>query len=283
MKKYIKKYQFGIIVGVAFITITLIIPYVINKVMYLPIKTNSTSDSDWLAFWGSFLGGVFGGFLTLTGVRYTIKENEKEKEKENEKNKPFIVPLKNTILVYRDVINETCYLSNQGKDENFFIYEQIYFKLINLGKEHAFNLSLGWNPPETHQIENFLQQKHIDNRFKKGFNLICNSRPEKRDDEIQIIKSCDNQDVQETYLFVGWESLIKNLIECIALTNKGNKNDKTYVNMPLGKLELKYENIYGNDVNKIYSIYGQVFQGIIDKDMESYYLSFKFNLEDPNN
>ena len=73
---------------------------------------------------------------------------EYDKEKEEKKKLPFVVPLQKNLLVYRDVRNEQRYLSNEGKDENQFEYELIYFDLINLASEHAFNISLTWNAPK---------------------------------------------------------------------------------------------------------------------------------------
>ena len=143
-----KKLSRYFIIIVIILAITIGIPIIINKALYLPIKTNTTNDSDWLAFWGSFLGGIFGGFATLIGVLYTIKKNDKDKEKEEKKKLPFVVPLQKNLLVYIDVRNEQCYLSNEGKDENQFEYELIYFDLINLASEHAFNISLTWNAPK---------------------------------------------------------------------------------------------------------------------------------------
>ena len=37
---------------------------------------------DWLAFWGSIIGGLIGGLFTFLGVRYTIKNENKKARKE---------------------------------------------------------------------------------------------------------------------------------------------------------------------------------------------------------
>ena len=52
---YMKKLSRYFIIIVIILAITIGIPIIINKALYLPIKTNTTNDSDWLAFWGSFL------------------------------------------------------------------------------------------------------------------------------------------------------------------------------------------------------------------------------------
>lgn len=277
-----KKLSRYFIIIVIILAITISIPIIINKALYLPIKTNTTNDSDWLAFWGSFLGGIFGGFATLIGVLYTIKKNDKDKEKEEKKKLPFVVPLQKNLLVYRDVRNEQCYLSNEGKDENQFEYELIYFDLINLASEHAFNISLTWNAPKLQEINKFLNENKIKNIFNKEFRIISESNKEERRNHIQIIKSSESEDIKSTYIFVGWRSLINNIVESMARQNNGFKNSKIYKNMPLGKLTLKYKTIHGKDIDKKYLILADIFQGYLDGNVESYYLTFNFELDEDN-
>lgn len=277
-----KKLSKYLLIIAIILVITIGVPIIINNALYLPIKTNSTNDSDWLAFWGSFLGGIFGGFATLIGVLFTIQKNDKDKNKEEEKKLPFVVPLQKMLLVYRDVKNKNCYLSNEGKDENQFEYELIYFDLINLASEHAFNISLTWDAPKLEEINKFLDENKIRNLFNKGFKLISESKKEERRNHIQIIKSSESEDIKNTYIFVGWRSLINTIVECMARQNNGLKNNKTYNNMPLGQLTLNYKTIHGKNINKKYSILGDIFQGNLDENIESYYLTFNFELVEDN-
>ncbi|QJC50905.1 hypothetical protein HGI30_04575 [Paenibacillus albicereus] len=52
--------------------ILLLIPTVYNKVFNLPSSHVAGETSDWISFYGSYLGGLIGGFITLIGVRQTI-------------------------------------------------------------------------------------------------------------------------------------------------------------------------------------------------------------------
>ena len=58
-------------------------------------------DPNWLSFYGSYLGGIFGGLATLLTVTYTIQNNRKEQE-EKEKKEKIKTIRKSALIVYFD-------------------------------------------------------------------------------------------------------------------------------------------------------------------------------------
>ncbi|MCI2341777.1 hypothetical protein MO286_20270, partial [Clostridioides difficile] len=56
---------------IAILIICIGLPSLINMVLYWDIKTHNSTDGEWLSFWGSFLGGIFGGLATLGAILIT--------------------------------------------------------------------------------------------------------------------------------------------------------------------------------------------------------------------
>ena len=57
----------------------LIIPVAVNLLLYLPVPTpGELGDSEWLSFWGSYIGGCLGGICTLLTIYLTMKYYEKQ-------------------------------------------------------------------------------------------------------------------------------------------------------------------------------------------------------------
>lgn len=57
----------------------LIIPVAVNLLLYLPVPTpGELGNSEWLSFWGSYIGGCLGGICTLLTIYLTIKYYEKQ-------------------------------------------------------------------------------------------------------------------------------------------------------------------------------------------------------------
>lgn len=67
--KIIKRYGYLILISVGCISLLIVIPIIINmladKVIFS--ETNGQFNS-WLGFWGSYIGGILSGLLTLGGV-----------------------------------------------------------------------------------------------------------------------------------------------------------------------------------------------------------------------
>jgi hypothetical protein len=89
-KELIKKNKKIIIWVVAIVGVILIFPLLLNVTLFnftSFVDANELSVSNWVGFYGSYYGGIFGGALTLIGVFLTInfykKQSEEEKHKEN--------------------------------------------------------------------------------------------------------------------------------------------------------------------------------------------------------
>jgi len=65
-----------------YLTIIILISLIIYGLLFLnfPPSPNGTSNTDWLQFWGSYIGGVIGGMTTLGGVYYTLKHQDNDKD-----------------------------------------------------------------------------------------------------------------------------------------------------------------------------------------------------------
>jgi hypothetical protein len=68
---------------VIFILFLIIFPILINFMLFadIPKTPSDLGNSDWLTFWGSFIGGCFGGIATLIAVNSTLKQNLNNHEK----------------------------------------------------------------------------------------------------------------------------------------------------------------------------------------------------------
>lgn len=133
-KSFFEKY-FGITILI--IVIIALVSYIIYQVFY-NFDVNHTLFSSLMGIWACFLGG----FLTLSGVAWTIKNQAKIfKEQEKIKNTPFVFLDKSDFnkAMRIDVISEKNdkyfidpnSLKNVKIEKNMFIYEINPFKLKN--------------------------------------------------------------------------------------------------------------------------------------------------------
>ncbi|MEK3769638.1 hypothetical protein MKY14_13815 [Paenibacillus sp. FSL R5-0887] len=107
---------------IVFLITTIIIPIIINRVLFLPYPTtaNDLGNKDWLAFWGSFLGGSLGGVATLFAVYYTLKQNIEQNQNnlniQYEKSRKDIIP-------YIDV---RLFLDNSMGNPAYFMFKGLF-------------------------------------------------------------------------------------------------------------------------------------------------------------
>lgn len=67
----------GILIAVVILIV--LIPIIVNWLLYAPIPTPADlGNEEWVSFWGSYLGGCFGGVCTLITIYATIKYYEKQ-------------------------------------------------------------------------------------------------------------------------------------------------------------------------------------------------------------
>ncbi len=125
MKKYWKEVLSGLIV------VLLIIPLGIAFMLRFDFVITDTS-SGWIGFWGSYLGGIVGGIITLYVMFRTLKENRDLQKKEHR-------------IAF---CNEICKLSGEicGAINRECIYIRKYADTKNGNdKEDLFNAMLAQN------------------------------------------------------------------------------------------------------------------------------------------
>ena len=79
------------------ICIAMIIPLLIAIGITIPIMEKINNSSPWIGFWGSYIGSIFGGMVTLYVLNRTIDANREnventlllEKHKESNHNREF--------------------------------------------------------------------------------------------------------------------------------------------------------------------------------------------------
>ncbi|MBQ2997271.1 MAG: hypothetical protein IJE22_08600 [Oscillibacter sp.] len=77
-----------------YIAIVLIIAIVVNLSMQIPIPTlSSLSSSDWLAFWGSYLGGALGCFPAMAALQHSHKESARQHEETRTDRRLSVMPV----------------------------------------------------------------------------------------------------------------------------------------------------------------------------------------------
>lgn len=132
--------------------ITIIAPIAINKILLFPACGRIVGrDTDWLTFWGNYLGGIIpalGAFVILyIQRRDNEKQNIENRETnaiENEKNRN---------------VNEKCNEENR-KNQNKIMLYQISTQNLHLFKESCLALLDAYNYNRFVQICNlFIQQK----------------------------------------------------------------------------------------------------------------------------
>ena len=193
-----------IILGVIICMASPILINIILSFNWLP--SIGTSSSDWLGFWGSFLGSIIGGLATLVGVLMTIWKMQEDKEEENRKKEPFLVPLKKYFNIAWDFNKDRYYLHDKLFDKESLNNKNsvlVYFDIINLGEEHAFNVSISWMPPNLEDILSTFKRFGVENKFIKFFKFQCNKDVEIKEDAFQIVKSSEGGNIDKMYIFSG--------------------------------------------------------------------------------
>ncbi|MEH7470529.1 hypothetical protein V7158_01905 [Priestia megaterium] len=65
------------------IAILIIIPVVVNSLMFIPVGKAVSTNSVWVGFFGSYIGSILSGLFTLLGVMMTINDlkNREQEDK----------------------------------------------------------------------------------------------------------------------------------------------------------------------------------------------------------
>lgn len=67
---------------ICFIGFLIVMPLIISIGVSLPILENVVVDNDWIGFWGSYMGSVLGGIITLYVLWNTIRSSEQARQRD---------------------------------------------------------------------------------------------------------------------------------------------------------------------------------------------------------
>lgn len=90
-----------IALGIVYLVFIVFSPIVIEKLIIANSYLSGASYDGWASFFGSYLGGVFGGIATLMAVLITIRNGKKEQEEELARRKEDLIR-KSALIVYYD-------------------------------------------------------------------------------------------------------------------------------------------------------------------------------------
>lgn len=253
-----------IVVGVLILVmIVVIVPYIINGLLYLPIETNGTTDSDWLSFWGSFLGAIIGGIAGLLGVILTIKKIENDRRNDESAKFPCLIPIEQVIVLFQHKnIDQGTYISY---DENMNIhevrdiigrraghsYEYAFINIINVGEEHAISVKSTWKSNDGDEFE--------DNR------------------KVQIIRGASTNDLGNVNLPINIRYEIENILRRHYKEILENKLEELF---KVGTLNITYKRRNGNRFNRSYSAYIKFFTKILHnlgEDNKIFFINISFD------
>ncbi|RDY72559.1 hypothetical protein DXT76_01055 [Halobacillus trueperi] len=80
--RFFSKYKWTLLVTVGGV-IVLVLPILINQLMRFNWFKVVGDEETWISFYGSYLGGITGGLMTLVGVLLTLNHQRKNKEQED--------------------------------------------------------------------------------------------------------------------------------------------------------------------------------------------------------
>lgn len=248
------------------IIVLIVVPIVINRLLYLPIETNNTTDGDWLGFWGSYIGSIIGCIATLIGIIYTMKTFFYDKN-------PILIPLKKEFYIYINNEREV-ELSPSFRMENEVISSKPFeFDVINVGRGAALDVKIIWIPPKQIKTGYEERDKFIDDNNKSILNRFTNKK-----EEFQVIRSDDGANIEKIDIFIGLENLIKLIIKSHVSDDIVILGALNFVfDVSLGYMEITYNDIYYTDT-KMKKVRYEMFlktKGITYKKYIQSQISFK--------
>lgn len=292
--KWIKNNRKLLIVSSIMIVVTvLVIPLLVNGLLTSSISApfiNNTTNSDWLGFWGSYLGAIFGGIATLLGVKLTIDKMDEQKKLEVV---PIIMPIKQKYVIKRcKNTGEKSYYIKEFHDEKEI---KEYNALPVIEKELKF---ADFNYPHI-TMKNLSEQKALEVKFywKKytgendewynGFIINC--------DDIRTFSEIQNtsedrvaleqKDIllsnESEHKILLYEEIKQYIISVIDLINKRlienpNCNLNKLFNVPIGKVDIASKNVIGMVVHNNYNMIMKITDAV---SKDGYYDVFYMNLE----
>lgn len=113
--KKIKSFKGAILLIIAILTA----PIIVNWIMFQGKWKVAGGTSDWIGFYGAYIGSVFGGLITLLGVKLTIDAQERVRIRNSY---PKKIRLIHGMIKKLNIINN--HIIIQKKGENYFINEE---------------------------------------------------------------------------------------------------------------------------------------------------------------
>ena len=185
--KYERKW---IILGIVYVLFIVCAPIAIEKLIIANSYSSGASNDGWASFFGSYLGGVFGGTATLMAVLITIRNGKKEQEEEIAREKEELIR-KSALIVYYDFE---------------FAFTNIHDFMIPLWKKRK---TKSVNQLEKEDMDAFFEARKCLNQFY--FN----------DDWIKTVANLydspllERNDIKKIYEIYGHLMTIKKCIDCV--------------------------------------------------------------------
>lgn len=188
------------------------VPVLLNVLLCVSIPTASDlGNKEWIGFWGSYIGGCFGGLCTLITIYLTIRYYEKQEnehktelavqmEKHDEEMKTELLRKYRPILILRPNGGS----GSEGKYNPFFLH------ISNLSEYAAINV-----------IVDGIYEPKID----KDSEIVMRIKSVKQDGGYNDILSVRVDDVVGHEYF--WKYQLKK-IEDIVVENNDKKSDRYY-------------------------------------------------------
>lgn len=152
------------------ILICIIAPIIIGWGVSQDILNEWTNDNDWIGFWGSYVGAILGGLVSLYVMRYTI--NKTERIAELERKKEFCDNLLKELIDYHIGIKH--FAQKLARSEEFDMD-----KAIEVSKNSEI-LTIKVNAKKNDK--NYIYCESLKNDLEeltKSFNQLLNFRIEK--------------------------------------------------------------------------------------------------------
>ena len=117
-----------IIIGIVSTIFVITIPIVIGCGVSADILNNFTNSNDWIGFWGSYVGTIVGGMITLAVLYFTITNENNNKKREER------------IQYFDNIINEWASVSATLANLCFYVN-----KFLNKQDEDCFERIILYN------------------------------------------------------------------------------------------------------------------------------------------
>lgn len=255
LKKLFKKF---ILAYIAVSIISLVVVYY-----------NFSSDTNWMSFLGSFLGGIIGGFATLTAIYFTIMSLKQE-------DMPLVIPMRTVIYGYYNsgmgthVTDENISEDIQsGEVDNhkfhFNPFNTAFMKFVNVGKDSALNIEIEWGNPYNSELYDILLSYGIPHEyFEKHFNT-SKTAILYSDYMLPIKKEPETYRVQITDELVSlFEYVMAIFLGALREYAIDDKTAKEFGNNFIRKkhkfttVKVRYEDLNGNPTEQEFDIYCRI-------------------------